>query len=325
MKRKSCKLHLVNGYKYIGFLLLIAIGACSKDKALVYDFPEYKTKNVVVIVIDGPRYSETWGEQRRGNIPVRNTLLEQGVMVEQFFNGGVTFTNPGHSALMTGNYENLANNGTQMSNYPGMFQQWIQYRSKKPWKAFIITSKDKLWILGNTNNILYKNKYRPYIDCGVNQNGTGGYRADSITLAHVLYNLKYKKPEMLFINFKDPDTYGHAADSANYIKAIQKTDEYVGIIWDYLQSDPKYKDCTTLIVTNDHGRHFDGHLDGFVSHGDNCSSCRRIELFAISPDFKKNKVIETPYQQIDVPATISQLMGFPMPYGKGKVMWDLFE
>lgn len=311
-------------YSLICTLLLLLV-ACKEEIPQVDNEPEYKTKNVVVIVIDGPRYSETWGSSRRENIPVRNGLMSEGLMVEQFFNGGVTFTNPGHCALCTGVYDPLANNGTELPHYPGMFQSYIRYRKQPPYKAYIVTSKDKLYVLGNTQKPGYKNLNRPYIDCGVNMNGTGGYRLDSITMAHVLHVLDTKKPHLLFINLKDPDTYGHAADSAGYIRAINKSDEYVGIIWNRLQSDPFYKDQTTLFVTNDHGRHRPGHLDGFVSHGDNCSGCRRIELFAISPDFKKNAVIKTPYEQIDLPSTIAELLHFPLPYGKGKVMWELFE
>ncbi|HQK98709.1 MAG TPA: sulfatase, partial [Bacteroidia bacterium] len=86
-----------------------------------------------------------------------------------------------------------------------------------------------------------------------------------------------------------------------------------------------YKDQTTLIVTNDHGRHTAGHLDGFVSHGDSCDGCRHVELFGIGPDFKKNYVTDWHYEQIDISNTVAELMGFYMPTSKGKVIKNIFK
>jgi predicted AlkP superfamily pyrophosphatase or phosphodiesterase len=307
---------------FIGLMLILV--TCRDKTTVVTDVPVYKTKHVVVIVIDGPRYSETWGYKSREHIPVRNGLLSQGVLVEPFSNNGATVTNPGHTAIATGNYDAVANNGSELPHNPSMFQSMLLFTKKPAYKAYIVASKDKLYILGNTQSAGYHNMYRPYIDCGVNQNGTGGYRADSITYQHVIAVLQNRKPDLMLINFKDPDVYGHMADSVKYIAAIEKSDEYVGLIWDYLQSDPYYKDQTTLIVTNDHGRHLNGISNGYVSHGDGCAGCRKIEFFAISPDFKKNVVVQTPYEQIDIPSTISELLHFPLPYGKGRVMRDVF-
>src|SRR3989338_4575067 len=175
-------------YSFICTLLLLLV-ACKEEIPQVDNEPVYKTKNVVVILIDGPRYSETWGASRRENIPVRNGLLSEGLLVEQFFNNGVTFTNPGHCALCTGVYEPLANDGTELPHFPGMFQAFIRY----------------------------KNSNRPYIDCGVNLDGSGGNRGDSITLDRVLHIFDTKKPRLVFISFRGPDSYAHAVDSVGYI------------------------------------------------------------------------------------------------------------
>jgi len=307
---------------FLGLILFLV--TCRDKTTVVSNLPVYKTKHVVVIVIDGPRYSETWGDPTREHIPVRNGLLTQGVLVEPFSNNGVTLTNPGHSAVSTGNYDPIANDGSELPHNPSMFQSMLRFTNKPAYKAYVVASKDKLFVLSNSQYPGYQNVFRPYFDCGVNQNGTGGYRADSITYQHVIAVLQTKKPDLLLINFKDPDTYGHMADSLGYLAAIEQTDAYVGMIWDYLQNDPYYKDQTTLIVTNDHGRHLNGVSSGYVSHGDGCAGCRKIEFFAISPDFKQNVVVQTPYEQIDIPSTISELMHFPLPYGKGHVMRDVF-
>lgn len=300
-------------------LLLIAAFACQKDRPV----GPFQTKHVIIVVIDGPRYSETW--MRPENIPVKVGLLSQGVLADNFQNNGITVTVCGHSAICTGNYENLKNNGTQKSDYPSIFQCFLGNRQVPGTKAWVVASKDKLWMLGNTIHPYFKDKFLPSIDCGVNRDGTGGYRADTTTIRYALEHLASDKPDLMLINLKDPDWFGHANDSLNYIKAIQNSDQMIGQLWDFIQSDSYFKNSTTLIVTNDHGRHLDGHLDGFVSHGDGCLGCRHIEFFALSPDFKQNAVVSTAYSQIDISATVAYLMGFPMRYSKGKVMWDLFR
>lgn len=304
-------------------LMLVVLLACTHDK--VAPFRKYETRNVIVIVIDGPRYSETWGDPLRVNIPVRDSLFPEGVLLTNFMNNGETRTVPGHTGICTGNYQAIANNGTQLPDFPSFFQAWRKYTGEAATQCCIVGSKDKLHVLSNCLYEGYQDCYRPYFNVGVNGDGTGGYRADSITLAKALSTLSLYQPKMMLIAFKDPDYYGHLADSAAYIQAIRKTDRYIADIWNYIQSNPKYKDKTTLLVTNDHGRHLDGVADGYISHGDNCEGCRHIELFALSPDFKRQVQVNVPYDQLDISATISEMLHFPFYKGKGTVMKELFK
>ncbi len=96
-------------------------------------------------------------------------------------------------------------------------------------------------------------------------------------------------------------------------------------IWQTIQSDPEMKDQTTLLITNDHGRHLDGRKDGFVSHGDKCEGCRHISLLALGPDFQKDLIINTPAEMIDISATIAEMLGFLMPTSRGRVLTELTE
>jgi arylsulfatase A-like enzyme len=146
-----------------------------------------------------------------------------------------------------------------------------------------------------------------------------------VTLQSVKRNLLSYHPNLVLINFKEPDASGHANNWNAYLQGIKDTDEYVWEIWNLINNDSIYKNTTTLFVTNDHGRHLNGVKDGFVNHGDSCEGCRHINFFAAGPDFKKNKIIDTEHSQVDVPATVSKLLGFPMPQTEGKVLEDLFK
>jgi predicted AlkP superfamily pyrophosphatase or phosphodiesterase len=284
----------------------------------------YSTKNVIIIIMDGARYSECWGDTSHQHIPnITNTIVANGITCTNFFNNGSTLTNPGHSAITTGVYQNINNGGAETPQNPSIFNYYLQSSKKKQDACWVITSKDKLQVLNNCTNTSWKDTFQPMTDCG-NNGLASGYRHDTITLQHALNILKNYHPNISIINFREPDYTAHGADSLGYIKGIEDVDGYIKKIWDLIQSDTAFKDKTTLIVTNDHGRHLDGTANGYISHGDDCYGCRHINFFAYGPDFKKNTIVNTTYEQIDIPATIAELMGFKIPTSEGKVMWDFF-
>lgn len=164
----------------------------------------------------------------------------------------------------------------------------------------------------------------PNADSGKSGNGSG-YRDDQVTVDNAKAILDKDTPNLMIINLKDVDSYGHAGDSAMYIKSIQITDRYINDIWQYIQNHPNYKDKTALIVTNDHGRHLDGVSTGFRDHGDDCEGCRNIEFFAMGPDFKKNFTLDAKYEQIDIPVTIGEILDFPVINSKGRVIKEIFN
>ncbi len=304
----------------ITLVVLFMYCGCSKDVPATL----YKTQNVIIVVVDGARFSETWGLSTKEFIPHRYSLLSKGVFCSQFYNNGTTSTNPGHTAICTGVYENLNNTGAEYPTNPSIFQYWLKTFHRPNNEAWVISTKDKLEVLSDCKDEAWKGTYRPSTDCGNLGLGTG-YREDITTFISVSTKLTSNHIRLALINFKQPDAAGHANDSAAYLQGIIDTDNYIYQFWQQLQSDAFYKDRTTLIVTNDHGRHTAGHLDGFVSHGDNCDGCKHIEFFAIGPDFRQGYISNTPYEQIDISVTIGQLMGFSVPTSNGKVMKDIFK
>jgi phosphopentomutase len=133
------------------------------------------------------------------------------------------------------------------------------------------------------------------------------------------------KPQLILIHFRGPDHYGHQNEWDNYLHSIVETDSLTYEIWNYLENDDFYKNKTTFIITNDHGRHLDNIANGFIGHGDHCAGCTHINFFATGPDFKKNLVLDTHREQIDILPTIGELMGFTFSGSKRKVMWELFK
>jgi hypothetical protein len=286
---------------------------------------KYQSEYVIVLIIDGPRMSETFDDTSYQYIPnLARVLAPQGVLVKTFRNNGPTYTNAGHTAITTGNYQSINNSGLELPKNPSMFQYFLKEKNLDSTHAWVIASKGKLDILTNTKNKEWKNQFTPASYCGVNGKGLG-YTADKYTWRDAQVILKKYHPNLSLINLLEVDSKGHQADWNGYLQGLKNTDQIALELWNFIQSDEVYKDKTTLIITNDHGRHLDGKRSGFVNHGCNCEGCRRIYLIALGPDFKSNTVLNNNYEQIDISATIAEILGFSFPISDGKVMTDLFK
>lgn len=305
-------------------LALIGFFSLSAAYAGAVEEKKYKTENVIVIIMDGPRYTETWGDSTHQYIPhLANDMAPHGITYTAFRNNGPTYTCAGHTAIATGIYQRIDNAGREYPKNPSMFQYWLKATGNKRQAAYVIASKDKLAVLTDCKNRKWKGQYRPYSDCGVNGLQTG-YRPDLTTYERSVEILTKEKPNLVLINFRQPDSWGHAGRWDRYLSSMKKSDEYIYKLFQFIQTNEHYKDKTTLFVTNDHGRHLDGHKDGFISHGDGCEGCRMINCFAYGPDFKKGVITDVTRELIDIPVTIGKMMGFTIEKSKGQVMTELF-
>jgi len=285
----------------------------------------YLTENIIVVVIDGPRYTEAWGQTGRPNVRYMDSILApNGCTHSYFYNNGETWTTNGHTALTTGVYQSINNSGGEYPQNPGIFQHYLRRHPDDQELVWLITSKDKLQVLSDCKDVKWKGKYIASTDCGVNGLGTG-YRHDSITFRRVKYALTEHHPKLLFVNFREPDFSGHKGDWSAYIHGIQQTDSLVHEIWEFIENDPFYKGKTSMFVTNDHGRHTDGVSNGFISHGCTCEGCRRIHLWSFGPDFKKGIYVNEPAELIDVNATIGELLQLHTLKSTGRVLKELFK
>ena len=285
----------------------------------------YKTKYVIVLVIDGPRYSETFGDSTFQYVPnMKNVLSKEGVLYSQFRNNGSTYTNAGHTAITTGYYQCISNAGAQLPKKPSIFQYYLKASGAPKTDAWIISSKGKLEILANTKDKHWWNEYTPMSYCGANGNSVD-YVSDDLTWVLVDAFYRNNPPILSLINLLSVDVAAHQNDWQGYLDGIKSCDKKALALWEVIQSNPMMKDQTTLFITNDHGRHLNGVKDGFISHGDGCEGCRHIMLLAMGPDFKKNVTIDKPAEMIDISATIAELLHFQMPTSEGRVLTELFN
>ena len=306
-------------------LVLIALTAflayCEREEH-VYQTGNSENK-LVMVLIDGPRWQETGGDLTMRYQPyMRDSLRQHGCFFTSFYNKGPTLTNPGHAALLTGHYQNIANNGSELPSYPSLAQLMLQKRGKAAAHAWLVTSKDKLEVFKTCAHADWQDVHTPSTDCGNSGNGSG-YREDSVTYARAIDVMRQQQPDFIFIQFKEPDVAGHANNWQGYLDGIERGDKYAWQIWKFIQSSSFYRNQTTFVITNDHGRHKDGVADGFRSHGDGCSGCRHINLFMAGPGIKRANVITTSYEQIDLHKTLCTFYGLNDQFSDGKVISEI--
>ncbi len=269
-------------------------------------------EHVIVAVVDGPRWSETWGDPTLANIPARAALRAQGAWFSDFANDGPTYTNAGHTALATGVYQDINNSGRELPRSPSLFQRWLQTSGAAPETAWLVTSKDKLAILSDTVDPAWHGRFQCGTDCGKAGNGSG-YREDAATYERLLAVLREHHPRLLLSNFKEPDSSGHSGKWEAYLQGIRSSDALIGRLWEFLSTDPAYAGKTVLFITNDHGRHLDGVKDGFRNHGDDCAGCHKVELLALGAGIKPGTVVNAHHDLLDLAATVARLIGVELP------------
>lgn len=309
-------------YCLLLIVILLLFWGCAGTPTTTKAKP-FRTQNVIVVVIDGPRHSENWGNTP-GLIPfMSGSLKRRGTFFSDFQNDAFTYTNSGHVAITTGVNQEIDNYGDELPANPSIMQYWLKATGKPSTAAWLVMSKDKLHILADTRDSTWNGEFKPSFNVGKSGPGTG-YRMDSLTIVEAMRILSQHRPNLVFINLMEPDGFAHAGNWENYLRGIARSDKYVEQLWDFIRKDKFYKKNTALVITNDHGRHLDGINGGWMEHGDSCEGCRRISLLAVGPDFKKGHTIAEKYTLVDIPVTLSPLLGVKMEKAQGQVVRDLF-
>jgi hypothetical protein len=274
-----------------------------------------KTQYVVIAVIDGARYTETLGDTSHSNIPgIWNQLRPEATIYSSCYNNGSTTTCAGHANIVTGTWQPIANTGTERPHMPTIFEYLRKFSGSPMDENYVVLGKTKLNILAYSDHPSYDSLYGASVDQSVSEYN------DSLTLAGMENMIRDHHPKLMIANFANVDLMWHSGIYIKYITAIMQVDSLICQLWNYIQADSTYSDRTTLIVTNDHGRH----TNDFSSHGDACEGCRHVMMMILGPDTPDNIIDGSYVEQIDIAPTIGDLLGFPTPYCTGKPLRSAF-
>ncbi|MDA0205877.1 MAG: hypothetical protein O3A53_03700 [Acidobacteria bacterium] len=116
-------------------------------------------------------------------------------------------------------------------------------------------------------------------------------------------------PRVMLVNFWDMDV-AHWGSYSLYLQAITKTDRLCGMLWDEIQSNPAYKDKTTLLILPELGR--DGDMNtanGFLNHRSGDASCRNVWMMALGAGIATGAT-DRPIGHVDIAATAAEMLGY---------------
>lgn len=265
------------------------------------------SQRVIVLVIDGARYSESFGAESTYMPKIWKNMKPLGTTWSNFRNEAYTLTNPGHASILSGTWQTIDNNGTLRPTMPTVFEYFRKQTGADTSAVYVAVGKPKLNVL----------TYSTHADYGINYKASQFIgSSDASVYSGVLSIMNTKRPRLMIINFPSVDVAGHAGNWNNYLTAISVADSLTYELWKKIQADSVYKDSTTLFITNDHGRHDNSH-GGFQNHGDACEGCRRIMLLAIGEKFPAGKTVTTTRTQRDIATTIGELLSFGTPHSLG--------
>jgi len=143
-------------------------------------------------------------------------------------------------------------------------------------------------------------------------------RPDGITYMLAKEYMKEKHPKLVQISFIETDAYAHRDSYEYYLESAATNDAMIRDLWNYIQSDPFYKDQTTLFITSDHGR---GENEKWKNHNSKTAESDQIWMAVLGPGIKPlGETSNVQIYQNQFAQTIAALLGLTFtanhPIGK---------
>jgi hypothetical protein len=126
-------------------------------------------------------------------------------------------------------------------------------------------------------------------------------------------------PSLLWITLHDIDI-AHSGAFSLYINGIRRSDRLCAEIWNAIQSEPEYKDKTTLFILPDFGRDSDVDAggNGFQHHRTGDPLSRTTWMLALGAGVRQQTIVDRPVESVDLVPTIGALLGFDARFSQGK-------
>jgi hypothetical protein len=150
-------------------------------------------------------------------------------------------------------------------------------------------------------NALSKDSYKPFGEAEC---------LDVFTHYAAMNYLQTKKPKVMYISYGETDEWAHSGRYKDYLHAAMMVDKWIQDIWNYIQSDPFYKNKTSIFITTDHGRG-DAIKEEWTSHNNKIKDSYQIWMAAMGPGIKSKGEVKASQQlyQKQFAQTMSSLLG----------------
>lgn len=157
----------------------------------------------------------------------------------------------------------------------------------------------------------------------------GSVRLDAFTHHYMLEYVKKHHPRVVYVSYGETDDFAHDGRYDHYLKSAHQTDKWISEIWDFIQSDPFYRDRTNLVITTDHGRGTSP-IGDWKNHGVKSRGSNEIWAAAIGPtvpaigEVKNEQLIF----QNQIAKTVAKMLGYdynPTGMPVGEVIHQMME
>ena len=296
-----------------------------------------QVKTVVVLVTDGARIDETFGDMVSSVTgeptedfwpAIRAELLPQGTLVLPGLATGVTITAEGHAALLTGSRVAQAN--FPSDDGPGMYRPELPTLFERLRVNFDLPAESTA-LVGNTVHLgghgwsLHPSHGEPWgssYDVFTHENGQP-VGSDTEVISGVQNQMEQHDTRIVVANLHQMDRAGHYnASPTAYAEGVKNVDQAIVDFWNWIQQSEDYANQTALVVVADHGRHRWNESEDYRHHGDQCTGCRQIPMFIAVPGIRRGHEVSATYTIEDVGQTIAWLMDIDLPHAEGQILCE---
>ncbi|ULQ55521.1 alkaline phosphatase family protein [Flavihumibacter rivuli] len=236
------------------------------------------------------------------------------------------FSYPGYSELLTGYGDEQINSNSFPPNPHTTLLEFLNrqpaYKNKVAvfgaWEAFdrivnekrsgipVINAFDtvagpKLSAAQQTINRMLLDSYRPF---------GNGECLDVFTHYAAMEHMKLQAPRVCFIAYGETDEWAHEGHYRDYLHAAHQVDKWIGDLWNWVQSDPRYRNKTAILITTDHGRG-DAVKQEWTSHGSKIKGASETWFALLAPNLKAKGEVTKDMQvyQQQLAQTMARLLG----------------
>lgn len=151
----------------------------------------------------------------------------------------------------------------------------------------------------------------------------GPTSGDELTFFMTREIMRKFSPQLMVVAFSDVEA-AHFGSYALHLSGIRTADRLAFQLWNEIQSNPAYKDQTTLVVLPEFGRDPDGSTtNGFFNHRADSDSTRDTWMMVLGSAVDRPNVIEQPIRHVDLCPTLVGLLGCKRLESQGIVLRDL--
>ena len=210
---------------------------------------------------------------------------------------GKSFSYPGYSETLCGFADPWANSNAKRLNPNQTVLEWLYRKPRFEGKIAAFGAWDVFPYIFNRERCgFYINAgYEPMLEGEITPKiellnelkkevprHWPGEPFDALTFHTAREYFRLHEPRVFYLSMGESDEWAHEGRYDEYLMSAHRIDAYVENLWRMLQSNPRYRDQTTLIYSPDHGR---GHgPTGWKSHSDKYPGSENIWIAVIGPD-----------------------------------------